>query len=52
MALRLVQALADVPLFTGIDLVDYELAKGEIGNLPRNAADSLATRGVVRILAA
>lgn len=51
-ALRLVQALADVPLFAGLDLVEYELAKGEIGNLPTNAAEALSKRGIVRLLPA
>ncbi|MBW3581923.1 MAG: hypothetical protein KY455_02385 [Euryarchaeota archaeon] len=48
--LRLVEALEDVPLFAGPDLVDYRMSKGEIGNLPRRAAEILAQQGRVRIL--
>ncbi len=49
-ALRIVQALADVPRFAGPDLTTYELAKDEIGNLPVRAAEVLAGKGLVRIL--
>ena len=48
--LRLVQALNDVPRFAGPDLTHYELASGEIGNLPARAAELLERRGVVRVL--
>lgn len=48
--LRLVEALEDVPLFAGPDLVDYRMSKGEVGNLPRRAAEILAQQGRVRIL--
>ncbi len=50
--LRVVEALGDVPKFAGPDLMHYELAKGEIGNLPARAAELLEKRGVVRILPA
>lgn len=48
--LRLVEAVEGVPLFTGPDLVDYRMEKGEVGNLPRRAAEILAQQGRVRML--
>jgi DNA replication initiation complex subunit (GINS family) len=48
--LRVVQALKEVPLFAGPDLITYELKEGEVGSIPVKAASILEQRGLVRIL--
>jgi hypothetical protein len=48
--LRIVEAVKDVPRCAGPDLVTYALKEGEVGSLPKKAAEILAGRGLIRIL--